>query len=1233
MVLARSRMAPIATIVIMGAFLVAGSAFAGVLTQHYEFTEPVVKSVGDYVSVNMDGAWHYGDLGAPILPMMGARILLPPGEVVTGVAIVPGEKLILGDGFVVEPGQMQYPLSFTGPIDIIVPDPDVYGAHGAYPGRTHDEEIVGSFRGYGIANMALHPVEYIPETGALSYYSSMDVVVTTAPETDARFNVEKMIRHDESTMVRVERMIDNASDLAAYRSVERVYSGSRALDPADAYTYLIITTESWDGYLDTLVDFETTMGRKAAIFLSSWIQSNYTGVDEQDQIRNFIIDAYSTWDVEYVLLVGDARDANGIPHRGLYSTTTYGYTDEDIPADLYYSSLDGNWNDDGDDRWGEPGEDDLYPEIGVGRACASNATHVQNFVTKVMRYVNSPIVSESDEALMVGELLWSSPLTYGGTYKEQIRLGSSANGYTTVGFPGTMNVDKLYDMEGGTWSKSTLINMMENGINIVNHLGHCDVQYSARMYNSDIPSFDNDGTVHTYNFFYSQGCYNGSFDNRTDSVGNYTGDCFGEEFNCDDDGAVACVLNSRYGLGDPGGTNGSSQFFDREFFDAMFDEDIYPLGFVNSDSKVDVIWNLAYGGNRWCFYELNLFGDPAMHLWTASPIAMNVSHPSGMVVGQSDITVTVSDGSRATVEGAVVTAYFDDYSVYATGATNAAGQVTLSPDPQVPGTLYLKVNAHDRLVWTGDLEVVPASGPYVVYSSYVVDDDTSGESNGNDDAIANAGETIELPTTLENVGSDPATNVRATLSTTNSYAMITDDYEEYGDIAAAAMALSYDDYVIVIASNAPDGEIIAFDLAIESDDTRMSWLSGLSVQVSAPELIYADHEASDAPSNGNGCLEAGETIDVSVSLLNDGSARASGLTATISTSDPYIQMNDATDNLPFINAGEVGDFTDFSITLLPNTPDYYSIDFDVDVVGDCGYTSSASFTIATAGGDFMDDVEAGEGEWTHGVVTAGFTDQWHIETYRNHSTSHSWKFGGSGSTGYTDSSDGALYTQELCIGDNGQMTMWHWMDAEEESPTSAWDCGLVQITDDGGETWDVLTPNGGYSHAKNDNADNPLPTGTPCWSGSFNWRQETFDLSAYEGGTVQIRFRFVSDGYVTEEGWYVDDINITSSSVGTSVEDPVIPHTFAVLQNVPNPFNPVTVISYQLPESARVTIEVYNVAGKRVRVLVDERQEPGYKSTIWDGTNDSGHKVASGVYLYRVHAGDRVVDKRMVLLK
>jgi flagellar hook assembly protein FlgD len=99
------------------------------------------------------------------------------------------------------------------------------------------------------------------------------------------------------------------------------------------------------------------------------------------------------------------------------------------------------------------------------------------------------------------------------------------------------------------------------------------------------------------------------------------------------------------------------------------------------------------------------------------------------------------------------------------------------------------------------------------------------------------------------------------------------------------------------------------------------------------------------------------------------------------------------------------------------------------------------------------------------------------------------------------------------------------------------------------------------------------------------------------------------------------------------VEDPVLPREFALRQNAPNPFNPVTVIQYELPEATRVRIDVFNLAGRLVKTIVDEGQQPGYKSVAWDGTNADGQKVASGVYLYRMQAGSYESEKTMVLLK
>lgn len=87
------------------------------------------------------------------------------------------------------------------------------------------------------------------------------------------------------------------------------------------------------------------------------------------------------------------------------------------------------------------------------------------------------------------------------------------------------------------------------------------------------------------------------------------------------------------------------------------------------------------------------------------------------------------------------------------------------------------------------------------------------------------------------------------------------------------------------------------------------------------------------------------------------------------------------------------------------------------------------------------------------------------------------------------------------------------------------------------------------------------------------------------------------------------------------------------MQNSPNPFNDRTVISYTLPSDAKVTLTIYNVRGQKVKTLVDEFQNAGAKRVIWEGTNKNNDKVASGVYFYRLEAGNIKATKRMVLVK
>jgi hypothetical protein len=93
------------------------------------------------------------------------------------------------------------------------------------------------------------------------------------------------------------------------------------------------------------------------------------------------------------------------------------------------------------------------------------------------------------------------------------------------------------------------------------------------------------------------------------------------------------------------------------------------------------------------------------------------------------------------------------------------------------------------------------------------------------------------------------------------------------------------------------------------------------------------------------------------------------------------------------------------------------------------------------------------------------------------------------------------------------------------------------------------------------------------------------------------------------------------------------PTEFGLRQNYPNPFNPATVIEYALPKPSEVKIEIYNILGQKVRHLVDELQEPGYKKIFWDGRDDGGNEISSGVYFYRLEAGTFVECRKMTLLK
>jgi hypothetical protein len=102
---------------------------------------------------------------------------------------------------------------------------------------------------------------------------------------------------------------------------------------------------------------------------------------------------------------------------------------------------------------------------------------------------------------------------------------------------------------------------------------------------------------------------------------------------------------------------------------------------------------------------------------------------------------------------------------------------------------------------------------------------------------------------------------------------------------------------------------------------------------------------------------------------------------------------------------------------------------------------------------------------------------------------------------------------------------------------------------------------------------------------------------------------------------------------GTFAEAPAVPGEFRLHQNFPNPFNPSTTICYRIPQAGRVSLDILNVRGQTVKHLIEEAQPAGLHNVVWDGRDDAGHPVASGIYFSRLQAGRRIDIRKMALVR
>ncbi len=911
------------------------------LAMSYDPAQVRIVDDGASVRLAIDGTRTLKIPGAPALPVEYFQFVIPADATVDEVILTALTEETLPGSYRVAPAQ---PETRPGGIPMrAAPDPEIYESDAEYPAsRVHLLEE-GHLGGYRIASVAVYPLTYAPATGRLTLAENIEfelVLVASIDESRPRHRMSA----DSDRLYRrlVEGMVANPAAVAGERRSVEIVDGTDpdGFDPrytpsleGSAVEYVIVTSDELVAQFQVLADWKTKKGVPTVIKTVSWIETTYAGgCDTAERIRHFIEDAYTSWGTTYVLLGGDT---DVIPVRTATSTYDGGWG---IPTDLYYSDLDGNWNADGDSDFGEgydgildPGDAvDLYPDVFVGRAPVSTTVEAQTFVDKVLAYEGAPDTVFSGRILFMAEVLFP----YNWSPGELADMDGAEHVVERVLplIPPEMHYTRLYENYEeypGSYplSRQAAIDSLNAGYNISVHVGHGNKDAIGCGGSEFLSSWDVD-----------------ALENGQDESG------FVWMLNCST-APVELESISEHFLMNPNG--GSSSLFGAtrwsfpqtvkdyfyEWFDDHYVEDVRRQGVACATCKLPFIPMSGYDNtDRWTQFSYLFLGDPETALWVGQPTALSVIHPTSLGLGPSNVTVSVWD--LAAVGDALV-CLAKDGEVYATGRTSGFGQVTLPIAPKTAGVLTVTVTSEDHLPYEGTIEVTASAGPHLSLRSAVVDDDEAGFSDGNGNGQAEAGEALELDVTIENAGLSFATDLTATLGSGDPYISLIDGTHFLGDIDSMQQIEYQDAFLVIVADSCPNEHEVSLELSI-SDEARTVWTDDLVFRVYRPDLIQALNAVDDG-AGGDGTPDVGDTVALTVDLLNDGNGLADLVTGVLRYPGVEVAITDSTDTWGSVGPGETatgeGGFT-FEVLTDP------AVNFSLILTDEDGKVWSHSFDLA-----------------------------------------------------------------------------------------------------------------------------------------------------------------------------------------------------------------------------------------------------------------------------------------------
>lgn len=1127
----------------------------------------------------------FPDEGVPALPWKAVHVAIPWDRLVVRVEATRTEEITLTGHYQVVPTQPPAVLG-TEAIRWVEGRPDIYSTDAFYPAEPVRNVTEGFLSENRVVSLAVCPFRWNPADGSLILAERIDVRIILTSDSHPRGL--RRLRGGQAGSSRLARsLVANPSDLEGFAPA--------ATSPVQAlvsqleqgyYEYVLITADSLTSSFEPLLEWKRQKGVPSKCVTREWIEANYTGNDSQDQIRNFIKDAYANWGTLWVVLGGDTAV---VPSRQCVAMKIDpGPGIDKIDCDLYFADLDGTWNADGDPRYGEVTDSvDMYPDVVVGRASVETTSEAQVFVDKVLTYEKAPPSGYALDMLMAGEVMWRDPYTDAGVGLDIIDEDCIPQRFDPI--------SKLYESLGNE-NRETVLAAMSAGQHFFFHDGHGSghALYVGPSSEDVIESEDADTLTNgPRNFIlHSIACVPAVI----------RSDCIAEHLvHSPGGGCVAFIGNSHVGWGCPGHPGyGYSDRFQYEFAKQVFVEEVVNLGLAHDLSKLPYV---PFAGDknvyRFCEYELLLIGDPEMPVWTHEPTALVVDYPDSIMASGDDLAVVVT-GSTGAIEGARICLLNDD-DVYLVMETDVSGRAVFDVATASPDSMLLTVTARNHLPLQTRIGVSPG-GKRLAWSRCEVADENDGS--------ANPGETIGLRLAVKNHGDETAYGVSATVRAMDTLCVVVDSTAVFGEVAPGLDIWAVDTLVIMLAGGLANGDVALLEIEIR-DDAPQTWTSRLPIVVASPVVGVVSHGVREIAGDGDHIVEPGEDILLTLEIHNRGLTVAPGTQAFVTSIDPYLSVGDS-----LSLAGDIGP-GDHSLSLhcveiSPMCPEVYIGVIEVDLWVSGVHSAKDTTYLSVGNLEFAEDCEAGEGGWIH----TGTPDLWHLTSYRSHSGSYSWYFGGESSRRYPNDAEGTLTSESVLAGEASALSFWVWYEVSTYGVDGVF---IVLFRNGVADTLDFIGSGGALAPTLWDT----LIT-VSDW---VEWKQTLDDV--IPGDTLKVAFSFVSDSDTVAEGVYLDDIRLTAAAPEiTGIEDKADQTARAQIVVTPNPAHDV-VSMVAAPSEGRLTLDIYDTQGRLVAQVV---RPPGRRSARWDLKNRQGKRVAPGVYLVRTsHVRHQHLAKIVVL--